>query len=179
MPEESRRKLTRLDPRLPLVIDTRELGRRPGSMRTLSRSVPAPADLGVDVLGVAEGSQLDLDLRLESVMEGVLVLDRDERIALANDAFAKMVGKDPDAIRGDYPCRDVAIRGAGVMSNRYPSPRTVCTCAAAAPSLPLRRRRCASSARPSTVPGAGHAPEMSAARVRIVPGVSVRFNSRC
>ena len=73
MPEESRRKLTRLDPRLPLVIDTRELGRRPGSMRTLSRSVPAPADLGVDVLGVAEGSQLDLDLRLESVMEGVLV----------------------------------------------------------------------------------------------------------
>jgi uncharacterized protein len=73
MPEESRRKLTRLDPRLPLVIDTRELGRRPGSMRTLSRSVPAPADLGVDVLGVLEGSQLDLDLRLESVMEGVLV----------------------------------------------------------------------------------------------------------
>lgn len=73
MPEESRRKLTRLDPRLPLVINTRELGRRPGSMRTLSRSVPAPADLGVDVLGVAEGSQLDLDLRLESVMEGVLV----------------------------------------------------------------------------------------------------------
>ena len=73
MPEESRSKLTRLDPRLPLVIDTRELGRRPGSMRTLSRSVSAPADLGVDVLGVAEGSQLDLDLRLESVMEGVLV----------------------------------------------------------------------------------------------------------
>jgi uncharacterized protein len=73
MPEESRRRPTRLDPRLPLVIDTRELGRRPGSMRTLSRSVPAPADLGVDVLGVAEGSQLDLDLRLESVMEGVLV----------------------------------------------------------------------------------------------------------
>ena len=73
MPEESRSKLTRLDPRLPLVIDTRELGRRPGSMRTLSRSVPAPADLGVDVLGVLEGSQLDLDLRLESVMEGVLV----------------------------------------------------------------------------------------------------------
>jgi uncharacterized protein len=55
------------------VIDTRELGRRPGSLRRLSRSVPAPADLGVDVLGVAPGSVLDLDLRLESVMEGVLV----------------------------------------------------------------------------------------------------------
>ena len=73
MPEENRKALTRLDPRLPLVLDTRELGRRPGSMRTLSRSVPAPADLGVDVLGVPEGSPLDLDLRLESVMEGVLV----------------------------------------------------------------------------------------------------------
>jgi DUF177 domain-containing protein len=73
MPKENRKALTRLDPRLPLVLDTRELGRRPGSMRTLSRSVPAPADLGVEVLGVPEGSPLDLDLRLESVMEGVLV----------------------------------------------------------------------------------------------------------
>ncbi len=42
-------------------------------MRTLSRSVPAPADLGVDVLGVPEGSALELDLRLESVVEGILV----------------------------------------------------------------------------------------------------------
>ena len=73
MPEETRRTTTRLDPRSPLVLDTRELGRRPGSMRSLSRSVPAPAHLGVDVLGVQEGSALELDLRLESVVEGVLV----------------------------------------------------------------------------------------------------------
>ena len=73
MPEESRRATTRLDPRSPLVLDTRELGRRPGSMRPLSRSVPAPAHLGVAVLGVPEGSALELDLRLESVVEGVLV----------------------------------------------------------------------------------------------------------
>ena len=73
MPEETRRPTHRLDPRSPLVLDTRELGRRPGSMRTLSRSVPAPADLGVDLLGVPEGSTLELDLRLESVVEGVLV----------------------------------------------------------------------------------------------------------
>jgi uncharacterized protein len=72
--DESRRTTARLDPRSPLVIDTRELGRRPGSMRTLSRSFPAPGDLGVvDVVGVPAGSPLDLDLRLESVMEGVLV----------------------------------------------------------------------------------------------------------
>jgi len=73
MPEETRRSTTRLDPRSPLVLDVRELGRRPGSMRPLSRSVPAPAHLGVDVLGVPEGSELELDLRLESVVEGVLV----------------------------------------------------------------------------------------------------------
>ena len=73
MPEESRRATTRLDPRSPLVLDTRELGRRPGSMRSLSRSVPAPAHLGVDVLGVPAGSPVELDLRLESVVEGVLV----------------------------------------------------------------------------------------------------------
>jgi uncharacterized protein len=39
----------------------------------VSRTVPAPADLGIEVLGVAEGSPVDLDLRLEAVMEGVLV----------------------------------------------------------------------------------------------------------
>jgi uncharacterized protein len=55
------------------VLDTRELGRRPGSQRRVSRSEPAPADLGIDVLGVPEGSPVQLDLRLEAVMEGVLV----------------------------------------------------------------------------------------------------------
>jgi uncharacterized protein len=55
------------------VLDTRELGRRPGSQRRVSRSAPAPADLGTDVLGVPEASPVQLDLRLEAVMEGVLV----------------------------------------------------------------------------------------------------------
>ena len=62
-----------LDPRAPLVLDTRELGRRPGSMRESSRTVPAPADLGIELLGVAEGAPVEVDLRLEAVMEGVLV----------------------------------------------------------------------------------------------------------
>jgi uncharacterized protein len=65
--------LSKLDPRAPLVLDTRELGRRPGSQREVSRSVPAPADLGIEVLHVPEGSPVDLDLRTEAVMEGVLV----------------------------------------------------------------------------------------------------------
>jgi len=65
--------VTSLDPRAPLVLDTRELGRRPGSQRELTLTVPAPADLGIEVLGVPEGSPVELDLRLEAVMEGVLV----------------------------------------------------------------------------------------------------------
>ena len=37
---------------------------------------------------------------LNTVMEGVLVLDRDQRIALANDAFAATLGVDPGELRG-------------------------------------------------------------------------------
>jgi uncharacterized protein len=64
----------RLDHRNPLVIDTHELGRRPGALQRLTREIDAPRDLGIqDVIGVPEGSPVELDLRLESVMEGVLV----------------------------------------------------------------------------------------------------------
>ncbi len=55
------------------MLDTRELGRRPGSQHQVTRTVPAPADLGIEVLRVPEGSPVELDLRLEAVMEGVLV----------------------------------------------------------------------------------------------------------
>ena len=55
------------------MLDTRELGRRPGSQHQVSRTAPAPADLGIEVLRVPEGSPVELDLRLEAVMEGVLV----------------------------------------------------------------------------------------------------------
>lgn len=55
------------------MLDTRELGRRPGSQRQVTRTVPAPADLGIEVLHVSEGAPVEMDLRLEAVMEGVLV----------------------------------------------------------------------------------------------------------
>jgi uncharacterized protein len=42
-------------------------------MRTVVRVVPAPAELGVALIGVPEGADLGLDLRLESATEGVLV----------------------------------------------------------------------------------------------------------
>ncbi|WP_425489403.1 YceD family protein [Nocardioides piscis] len=76
--------VTSLDPRAPLVLDTRELGRRPGSQRETVHTVPAPAELGIEVLHVPEGSPVELDLRLEAVMEGVLV---------SGSASAELVGE--------------------------------------------------------------------------------------
>ncbi|MBB1256313.1 DUF177 domain-containing protein [Streptomyces sp. OF3] len=64
---------TPLDHRAPLVFDTRELGRRPGALKRVSRTVEAPKDLGIEVIGVPEGAPVEIDLRMESVMEGVLV----------------------------------------------------------------------------------------------------------
>ena len=61
------------EPNSPLVLDTHELSRRAGTMRTHSMTVQAPSDLGTAVIGIPEGADLELDLRLESVMEGVLV----------------------------------------------------------------------------------------------------------
>ena len=57
----------------PWVINTRELGRRPGLMRTYQRTIPAPPDFGLDVIGIPEGAPIELDLRLESASEGVFV----------------------------------------------------------------------------------------------------------
>jgi len=48
------------------------------------RTVPAPAELGIEVLRVPEGSPVELDLRLEAVMEGVLV---------SGSASAELVGE--------------------------------------------------------------------------------------
>jgi uncharacterized protein len=56
----------------PLVVDTHELGRRPGDERTVNLSVAAPADLGSEIFGVPEGSDIAIELRLEAVMDGVL-----------------------------------------------------------------------------------------------------------
>ena len=37
------------------MLDTRELGRRPGSQRKVSFTAEAPAELGIEILGVPEG----------------------------------------------------------------------------------------------------------------------------
>lgn len=69
-----RRPRAHLDPTSPWLIDTREVGRRPGAMRSYHRTVQAPAGLGYgEVISVPEGAELVLELRVESVMEGVLI----------------------------------------------------------------------------------------------------------
>lgn len=65
--------MTRLDPRSPMVLDTNLVGRRAGSMHELTRQIGAPEDFGTDVIAVPTGDPLVVDVRLESVVEGVLV----------------------------------------------------------------------------------------------------------
>jgi uncharacterized protein len=57
----------------PWRFDLRELGRRAGSMQEIDRTLPAPPDWRVELIGVPTGGDVRLRLRLESVMEGVLV----------------------------------------------------------------------------------------------------------
>ncbi|WP_433297073.1 YceD family protein [Actinoplanes sp. CA-030573] len=65
-----------LDPRQPLVVDTTKLPRQPGATRALNRVIPAPANLGLELISVPEGSDVELDLVLTSVSEGVYVSGR-------------------------------------------------------------------------------------------------------
>ena len=58
---------------LPLVVSVTNLIHRPGTMETLTEVLPAPADLGNTLIGVEEGSDIDLDVRMESVVDGILV----------------------------------------------------------------------------------------------------------
>jgi uncharacterized protein len=61
------------DPGSPLVVNIARLGRRPGSMFAMHDTVASPARIGLELIGIAPGAPLDLDLRVESVSEGVLV----------------------------------------------------------------------------------------------------------
>ena len=61
------------------MFSTRELGRGAGAMREYSREIPAPdgdARFGLDSIHVPPGRTIALDVRLESVTEGVYVSGR-------------------------------------------------------------------------------------------------------
>ena len=59
--------------RSPLVFDVSRLGRRPGEMMTVHETVPSPGRIGLELIAIEPGAEMALDLRLESVSEGVLV----------------------------------------------------------------------------------------------------------
>jgi uncharacterized protein len=60
-------------PASPMTVDVARLGRRPGSMVTLRNTVPSPLRIGLDMIAIPAGAPLDMELRVESVSEGVLV----------------------------------------------------------------------------------------------------------
>jgi len=67
-----------------LVAPIHDLPRRAGEMRPWRCTVAAPPDLGIAMIGVPEGSPVDLDLTLESVVEGIWV---------SGTADARLVGQ--------------------------------------------------------------------------------------
>lgn len=73
-----------VDRKSPLVFQVRDLLLNPGTMRELKERVAAPAELGTVMIGVQENSDLDLDLRLEAVHEGILV---------SGTVFAELTGE--------------------------------------------------------------------------------------
>jgi uncharacterized protein len=69
-------------------------------MLRVTRTVPAPADLGLDMVGVPLGSEVELQLRLESVMEGVLVSGM-ARARIAGECV-RCLEKVSDAVVADF-----------------------------------------------------------------------------
>ncbi|WP_313816510.1 YceD family protein [Citricoccus sp.] len=66
------------------VVSVKDLVRSPGSMRTLEEQWPAPEALSTPLIGIPAGSAVDVDLRLESVHEGILI---------TGEAHAELVGE--------------------------------------------------------------------------------------
>lgn len=98
----------------PWVINTRELGRRPGTMRTYQRTIPAPEGFGLEVIGIPVGAPIDLELRLESASEGVFV---------SGTAHAELVG---ECSRCLEPIADeITVRLGELFA--YPDTATVAT----------------------------------------------------
>ena len=57
----------------PFSANVRDLVNRPGEMREQHLDLPAPEQYGEGLVAVRPGSEISVDLRLESVHEGILV----------------------------------------------------------------------------------------------------------
>lgn len=65
--------VTPSDETKPWVVSVTELIGTPGASEELQVTWPAPAELSVPLLGVEEDSAMQVDIRLDSVHEGILV----------------------------------------------------------------------------------------------------------
>lgn len=133
MPDAKTPKFHRLDPRAPLVFDTRTLGR--AGVRSQTGTVPAPADLGAGMVHVPAGASLELDVRFEEVSEGVLVTASvtaplagecarclEQFISVTHVRFRELFaepdddcGEDGYVLVGDYLDLEPALRDAVVL----------------------------------------------------------------
>lgn len=57
----------------PYRINLHELPRRAGEMREYSLNFPAPEDVGIPLLKIPTGEEINLDFKAESVDDGVLI----------------------------------------------------------------------------------------------------------
>ena len=57
----------------PYLLNTHDLPRRAGEMKEYELDIEAPERVGVPLIGVAQGDIIEVDARLESVTEGVLL----------------------------------------------------------------------------------------------------------
>ena len=56
----------------PFILNTHDLPRRAGEMKEYQLDIPAHARIGIPLIAVPEGDLFELDIRLESVAQGVL-----------------------------------------------------------------------------------------------------------
>jgi len=98
----------------PFLIDTRELIRRPGEMRESTVEIVTPHAIGIEVIGIPSGTELLIDLRLESVIEGVLATATIEVTALGECARClDPVSEDLDLYIQELYLYDDDDRGVG------------------------------------------------------------------
>jgi uncharacterized protein len=69
-----------------LIISVRDLVRKPGNMREITVDYELSENFGTDLVFVPKGEKISLDLRLESVHEGILVTASGTALAVAECA---------------------------------------------------------------------------------------------
>ncbi len=60
-------------PKSPFIYNTHDVPRRPGEMREVRLVIDLHEPLGFDVMAIAQDEPIDIEMKLESVAEGVLV----------------------------------------------------------------------------------------------------------